>query len=104
MAAKEWRRRDETTARDTSTAAPDANGVPAHGVFWMTLWLVFEWGGSLIIGRPVQEILVGWHVEHGYMWPYVLVAYLLAPLLAGAGRCRSACAPRSGASGQSATA
>ena len=35
------------------------------GVFWMTLWLVFEWGGSLIIGRPVQEILVGWHVEHG---------------------------------------
>ncbi len=74
------------------------------GVFWMTLWLVFEWGGSLIIGRPVQEILVGWHVEHGYMWPYVLVAYLLAPLLAGAGRCRSACAPRSGASGQSATA
>lgn len=53
------------------------------GVFWMTLWLLFEWGGSLLIGRPVQEILVGWHVEHGYMWPYVLVSYLLAPLLVG---------------------
>ena len=53
------------------------------GLFWMTLWLVFEWGGSLLIGRPVQEILVGWHVERGYMWPYVLVAYLLAPLVVG---------------------
>jgi hypothetical protein len=53
------------------------------GVFWVSLWLAFEWGGSLLIGRPVQEILVGWHVERGYMWPYVLVAYLLAPLLVG---------------------
>lgn len=53
------------------------------GLFWMTLWLVFEWGGSLLIGRPVQEILVGWHVERGYMWPYVLLTYLLAPLLVG---------------------
>jgi hypothetical protein len=53
------------------------------GLFWMMLWLVFEWGGSLLIGRPVQEILVGWHVERGYMWPYVLAAYLLAPLVVG---------------------
>lgn len=53
------------------------------GVFWMTLWLVFEWGGSLLIGRPVPEILVGWHVERGYMWPYVLLSYLLGPLLVG---------------------
>ncbi len=54
----------------------------AAGAFWMLLWLVFEWGGSLLIGRPVQEILVGWHVERGYLWPYVLLTYLLAPLLA----------------------
>lgn len=53
------------------------------GAFWMALWLAFEWGGSLLIGRPVEEILVGWHVENGYMWPYVLLAYLLAPLLVG---------------------
>jgi len=53
------------------------------GVFWMALWLAFEWGGSLLIRRPVQEILIGWHVERGYMWPYVLLAYLLAPLLVG---------------------
>ena len=53
------------------------------GLFWMGLWLVFEWGGSLVIGRPVDEILVGWHVEQGYLWPYVLLTYLLAPLLVG---------------------
>jgi hypothetical protein len=53
------------------------------GLFWMGLWLVFEWAGSLLIRRPVQEILVGWHIERGYLWPYVLLAYLLSPFLAG---------------------
>ena len=43
------------------------------------LTLAFEWGGSIVIQhRPVHEILEGWHVENGYMWPYVLVAYALA--------------------------
>ena len=51
------------------------------GLFWMTLWLGFEWIGSLLIRRRVDEILVGWHIERGYMWPYVLVTYLLAPLV-----------------------
>lgn len=55
------------------------------GLFWMGLWLGFEWAGSLLIRRPVHEILVGWHVEHGYLWPWVLLAYLLSPLLAGVG-------------------
>lgn len=54
------------------------------GLFWMGLWLAFEWAGSLLIRRPVHEILVGWHVERGYMWPYVLLAYLVSPLVAGA--------------------
>ena len=53
------------------------------GAFWMLLVLIFEWGGSLLIRRPVSEILVGWHVNRGYMWPYVLLAYLLSPLLVG---------------------
>jgi hypothetical protein len=53
------------------------------GLFWMGLWLVFEWGGSALMRRPVAEVLVGWHVERGYMWPYVLVTYLLSPLLIG---------------------
>ncbi len=53
------------------------------GVFWLTLTLAFEWGGSFLTRRPVQEILVGWHVNRGYMWPYVLLTYLLAPLVVG---------------------
>jgi hypothetical protein len=53
------------------------------GAFWLLLWLTFEWIGSLITRRPVREILEGWHVENGYMWPYVLLAYLLSPLIVG---------------------
>ena len=53
------------------------------GLFWLGLMLLFEWGGSVLIRRPVHEILVGWHVERGYLWPYVLVAYLLGPFLVG---------------------
>ncbi|GAA2006752.1 hypothetical protein [Catenulispora subtropica] len=53
------------------------------GLFWLGLTLVFEWGGSILTRRPVREILVGWHVERGYMWPYVLAAYLLSPLIVG---------------------
>jgi hypothetical protein len=34
-------------------------------------------------GQPVHEILEGWHVERGYMWPYVLLTYLLSPLVVG---------------------
>ena len=62
---------------------PPTTVLMAAGLFWMALWLVFEWGGSLLIRRPVHEILVGWHVERGYLWPYVLVAYLVSPLVAG---------------------
>jgi hypothetical protein len=53
------------------------------GAFWMLLWLAFEWIGSFVTRRPVHEILAGWHVENGHMWPYVLLAYLLAPLIVG---------------------
>lgn len=53
------------------------------GMFWLCLMLVFEWGGSLLIRRPVHEILIGWHIEDGYMWPYVLLTYLLSPLIVG---------------------
>ena len=53
------------------------------GLFWLALTLTFEWGGSLLIRRPLQEILIGWHVNQGYMWPYVLAAYLLSPLVMG---------------------
>ena len=53
------------------------------GLFWMGLWLTFEWAGSFLLRRPVHEILTGWHVEHGYMWPYVLLTYLISPVVVG---------------------
>lgn len=53
------------------------------GILWLSLSLVFEWAGSFATRRPVYEILVGWNVREGYMWPYVLAAYLLANLIVG---------------------
>ena len=53
------------------------------GLLWLGLTLAFEWLGSLAIGRPVEEILVGWNVFEGYMWPYVLLTYLLSPVVVG---------------------
>jgi hypothetical protein len=54
------------------------------GGLWLALTLAFEWGGSvLILRRPVHDILVGWHIQDGYMWPYVLLAYLLAIPIVG---------------------
>jgi len=53
------------------------------GILWLGLTLLFEWIGSLAIGRPVQEILIGWNIFAGYMWPYVLLTYLLSNLIIG---------------------
>jgi hypothetical protein len=53
------------------------------GLLWLVLTLLFEWGGSIVIGRPVEEILIGWNIFVGYMWPYVLLTYLLSPLIVG---------------------
>jgi hypothetical protein len=53
------------------------------GFFWMGIWLIFEWGGSSLMRRPVSEILVGWNIFKGYMWPYVLLTYLLSSLIIG---------------------
>jgi hypothetical protein len=53
------------------------------GLLWLLLTLLFEWGGSLLIGRPVSEIVIGWQVWKGYLWPFVLVAYVSANLLVG---------------------
>lgn len=57
----------------------------AHaGGLWLGSALVFEWLGSLLIQRrPVDEILIGWRVWDGYMWPYVLVAYASANYVVG---------------------
>jgi hypothetical protein len=53
------------------------------GTYWLLMVLAFEWIGSFIIRRPVHEILEGWHVEKGYLWPYVLLTYFLSPLIVG---------------------
>lgn len=61
----------------------DTRDLVTVGLLWLGLTLLFEWGGSLAIGRPVYEILIGWGVTKGYMWPYVLLTYLFAPLFVG---------------------
>jgi hypothetical protein len=53
------------------------------GLVWLGLEEIFEWGGSLILRRPVEEILVGWNIFAGYMWPYVMLTYLLSNLIVG---------------------
>lgn len=55
----------------------------AVGFLWLSLELLFEWGGSLAIGRSIQDILIGWNIFNGHMWPYVLLTYLLANLIVG---------------------
>ncbi|TFG26863.1 hypothetical protein EU528_13730 [Candidatus Thorarchaeota archaeon] len=54
------------------------------GFLWLVLELTFEWGGSFLLGRPVEEILIGWNIFAGYMWPYVLLTYLFSSLIIGA--------------------
>jgi hypothetical protein len=44
---------------------------------------MFEWGGSFILRRSVEEILIGWSIFAGYIWPYVMLAYLLSNLIVG---------------------
>jgi hypothetical protein len=53
------------------------------GFLWLGLTLLFEWRGSLAIGGPIDEILIGWNIFAGYMWPYVLLTYLMSPLIVG---------------------
>ena len=53
------------------------------GVLWLGLTVLFEWGGSFAIGRPVDEILIGWNIFEGYKWPYVLLTYLSSNLVIG---------------------
>jgi hypothetical protein len=53
------------------------------GLLWLGLSLAFEWLGSLALGQPLEEILMGWNVLAGYMWPFVLLTYLLSNLVVG---------------------
>lgn len=53
------------------------------GALWLVLTLIFEWGGSAMINRPVRETIEGWNIAKGYMWPYVLLAYAFANPIVG---------------------
>ena len=53
------------------------------GLVWLGLEEAFEWGGSFVLRRSVEEILIGWNVFAGYMWPYVMLTYLTANLIVG---------------------
>jgi hypothetical protein len=53
------------------------------GLLWLALEETFEWLGSFALGRSVAEILIGWNIFAGYMWPYVLVAYTFSNLIVG---------------------
>ena len=62
----------------------DTRDLVQAGILWLSLTLIFEWGGSLLLlRRPVSEILVGWQIWRGYMWPFVLLAYLTSNLIVG---------------------
>jgi hypothetical protein len=60
-----------------------ASDMLVAGGFWLLMILAFEWIGSFILRRPVHDVLVGWHIERGYMWPYVLLAYASSPVIVG---------------------
>jgi hypothetical protein len=54
------------------------------GALWLGCTLAFEWlGSTLIQRRSVDDILIGWRVWEGYMWPYVLVTYAVANYVVG---------------------
>jgi hypothetical protein len=53
------------------------------GVLWLCLTVVFELGlGRLVQRKSWNELLAAYTFEDGNIWPVVLLATLLAPLLA----------------------
>lgn len=54
------------------------------GAFWVVLTLVFEFGfGRLVQNKPWPELFEAYRFKGGNIWPLVLIATLLSPLLAG---------------------
>jgi hypothetical protein len=40
-------------------------------------------GGAASSLADLPRDLTGWHIERGYMWPCVLLTYLLTPVIVG---------------------
>ena len=68
--------------------SPDRMAVAlAIGAFWLALTVAFEFGaGHYLFGTTWEALLADYDVSRGRVWPLVLVATLLAPLLAAWGR------------------
>ena len=43
----------------------------------------FQLSGILAGAATGPGILEGWHINKDFMWPYMLAAYLLSPLIIG---------------------
>ena len=54
------------------------------GIAWVALTLAFEFGaGYWLFHKPMAELLYDYNLARGRIWPLVLVATFLSPLLAG---------------------
>ena len=54
------------------------------GLLWTGLTLAFEFGaGHWLFHKPMAELLYDYNVVRGRIWPLVLVATVLSPVLAG---------------------
>ena len=53
------------------------------GLFWLCLTLAFEFGfGRLVLHRPWEKLFEAYTFKNGDLWPLVLLATLIAPILA----------------------
>ena len=63
-------------------APADAGAALAVGLLWLALTLAFEFGaGHYLFGTPWPTLLADYDVRSGRIWPLVLFATFLAPLL-----------------------
>jgi hypothetical protein len=54
------------------------------GALWVGLTVAFEFGfGHYVMGAPWEVLLADYDILRGRLWPLVLAANLVAPLLAG---------------------
>ena len=54
------------------------------GVIWTSLTLAFEFGaGYWLFHKPLAELLYDYDLTSGRIWPLVLVATVLSPVLVG---------------------
>jgi hypothetical protein len=56
----------------------------AVGILWMTLTLAFEFGaGYWLFHKSLAELVYDYDLTRGRIWPLVLVATVLSPVLVG---------------------